>query len=53
MPFEFNNHIVDYYFLKMVCMVNHDTDNIQCRLLTIQRPGDSKWREKVYLRVRR
>ena len=30
----------------MVCRVNHDTDNSQHRLLTIQQPHDSKWREK-------
>ena len=31
----------------MVRRVNHDTDNSQCRLLTIQWPHDSiKWREK-------
>ena len=30
----------------MVCRVNHDTDNAQHRLLTIQHPCDSKWREK-------
>ena len=30
----------------MVRRVNHDTDNSQHRLLTIQQPHDSKWREK-------
>ena len=30
----------------MVRRVNHDTDNSQRRLLTIQWPHDSKWREK-------
>ena len=30
----------------MVRRVNHDTDNSQRTLLTIQRPHDSKWREK-------